>query len=153
MCETERRMQELKEEILKQIEGEEDVEEERILEIIDERILREGKEVYMSLHMKQQMRKELFNSIRKLDLLQELLDDDTVTEIMVNGTEGIFIERQGRIRRWEKQFTRTKDLERLVQQIAAGCNRIVNEAVPIVDARLKGGARVNIVLYLSLIHI
>lgn len=147
MCETERRMQELKEEILKQIEGEEDVEEERILEIIDERILREGKEVYMSLHMKQQMRKELFNSIRKLDLLQELLDDDTVTEIMVNGTEGIFIERQGRIRRWEKQFTRTKDLERLVQQIAAGCNRIVNEAVPIVDARLKGGARVNIVLY------
>lgn len=104
MCETERRMQELKEEILKQIEGEEDVEEERILEIIDERILREGKEVYMSLHMKQQMRKELFNSIRKLDLLQELLDDDTVTEIMVNGTEGIFIERQGRIRRWEKQF-------------------------------------------------
>ena len=99
MCETERRMQELKEEILKQIEGEEDVEEERILEIIDERILREGKEVYMSLHMKQQMRKELFNSIRKLVLLQELLDDDTVTEIMVNGTEGIFIERQGRIRR------------------------------------------------------
>lgn len=101
----------------------------------------------MSLSEKRQLRRELFNSIRRLDLLQELVDDDTVTEVMVNGTEGIFFERGGRISLWEKRVESREKLEDLVQQIAGRCNRIVNEAVPIADARLENGARVNMVLY------
>ena len=136
----------LRRKLLDRMGQETELTDEKILEMIDEIILLEGREKYLSLPRKQQMRTELFNSIRRLDILQELLDDDTVTEIMVNGTGGIFAERQGRISRWEKCFSTTEKLEELVQQIVARCNRIVNEAVPIADARLAGGARVNIVM-------
>lgn len=136
----------LRRKLLDRMGQETELTDEKILEMIDEIILLEGRENYVSLPRKQQMRTELFNSIRRLDILQELLDDDTVTEIMVNGTGGIFAERQGRISRWEKCFSTTEKLEELVQQIVARCNRIVNEAVPIADARLAGGARVNIVM-------
>lgn len=139
-------VQMLRKKLLEKIEQETELTDEKILEMIDELILRAGRETYVSLPQKQQIRTELFNSIRKLDILQELLDDDAVTEIMVNGTEGIFAERQGRISRWGKCFSEAEKLEELVQQIVARCNRIVNEAVPIADARLAGGARVNIVL-------
>lgn len=88
----------------------------------------------------------MFNSIRKLDILQELLDDDTITEIMVNGTEGIFYEREGRLWSWEKQISSREKLEDMVQQIAGRCNRMVNEASPIADARLPDGSRVSLVL-------
>jgi len=100
----------------------------------------------MSLLQRSQLRKELFNGIRKLDLLQELIDDDTITEIMINGTEGIFIERRGALSKWERRISSKEKLEDIVQQIAGRCNRIVNESVPIVDARLENGARVNVVL-------
>lgn len=140
------RMGLLRKKLLERMKRETELTDEGILEMIDELILQEGKENYVSLPRKQQIRTELFNSIRRLDILQELLDDDAVTEIMVNGTEGIFMERQGRIFRWEKRFSSEEKLEELVQQIVAGCNRIVNEAVPIADARLAGGARVNIVM-------
>lgn len=139
-------IQMLRRKLLDRMGQETELTDEKILEMIDEIILLEGRENYVSLPRKQQMRTELFNSIRRLDILQELLDDDTVTEIMVNGTGGIFAERQGRISRWEKCFSTTEKLEELVQQIVARCNRIVNEAVPIADARLAGGARVNIVM-------
>jgi pilus assembly protein CpaF len=91
--------------------------------------------------------KELFNAFRKLDILQELLEDDEITEIMINGTEHIFIERDGRLAQLEKGFTERSKLEDVVQQIVAGANRMVNEASPIVDARLEDGSRVNVVLY------
>lgn len=146
MDKNEKRVQMLRKKLLERMEQEAELTDEKILELIDEMILREGKESYVSLPQKQQIRTELFNSIRRLDILQELLDDDTVTEIMVNGTSGIFTERQGRISRWEKRFCAAEKLEELVQQIVAGCNRIVNEAIPIADARLAGGARVNIVM-------
>lgn len=90
--------------------------------------------------------KDLFNAFRKLDILQELLEDEEVTEIMINGLENIFIEKEGRIRLYEKRFLSKKKLEDIAQQIAAGCNRTVNEAEPIVDARLSDGSRVNLVL-------
>lgn len=146
MDEREKRVQTLRKKLLDRMEQELELTDEKIQEMIDELILQEGRESYLGLPQKQQMRIELFNSIRRLDILQELLDDDTVTEIMVNGTGEIFAERQGRIFRWEKRFPTAEKLEALVQQIVAGCNRIVNEAVPIADARLPGGARVNIVL-------
>ncbi len=146
MEKTEERTAALRRKLLKRIAVETDTNDGKILEIIDELIMKEGREAYISLQEKQRLRTELFNSIRRLDILQELLDDDTVTEIMVNGTEGIFIERMGRLSRWEKHFSTVEKLEDLVQQIVARCNRIVNESVPIADARLEGGARVNIVL-------
>ena len=146
MEKTEERTAALRRKLLKRIAEETDTNDGKILEIIDELIMKEGREAYISLQEKQRLRTELFNSIRRLDILQELLDDDTVTEIMVNGTEGIFIERMGRLSRWEKHFSTVEKLEDLVQQIVARCNRIVNESVPIADARLEGGARVNIVL-------
>ncbi len=140
------RIQSLREKLIKRIGEETEVRDDRVQDIIDELIMEEGREAYISLPQKQQVRIELFNSIRGLDILQELLDDDDVTEIMVNGTGGIFVERQGRISKWEKHFLSEEKLQELVQQIVAGCNRIVNESVPIADARLKDGARVNIVL-------
>lgn len=140
------RIQSLREKLIKRIGEETEVRDDRVQDIIDELIMEEGREAYISLPQKQQVRIELFNSIRGLDILQKLLDDDDVTEIMVNGTGGIFVERQGRISKWEKHFFSEEKLQELVQQIVAGCNRIVNESVPIADARLKDGARVNIVL-------
>lgn len=119
---------------------------EQIKEEIDELVLQQSHECYLSLKQKEMLRKELFNSVRRLDILQELLDDDSVTEIMVNGTFGIFVEREGNLTKWEKVFMDRQKLEDIVQQIAGNCNRTVNEAVPIVDARLRGGARVSIVM-------
>lgn len=113
---------------------------------IDDLILEETRGRYVSLRRKEELRTELFNSVRKLDILQELIDDDSITEIMVNGTEGIFLERDGRLSLWEKQITSREKLEDMVQQIAGRCNRIVNEAVPVADARLEDGSRVNLVL-------
>ena len=92
------------------------------------------------------MRKELFNSVRRLDVLQNFIDDDSVTEIMVNGLQSIFIERSGRLFRCPEHFSSQEKLQDVIQRIVALSNRVANEAVPIVDARLENGARVNIVM-------
>lgn len=123
-----------------------EVQDEEIYQKIDELILQTEFEFYIRLSERNELRRELFNSVRRLDILQELIDDNTVTEIMVNGTEGIFIEREGRIQKWNKRFYSAEKLEDIAQQIVGKCNRIVNESVPIVDARLENGARVNIVM-------
>jgi len=99
------------------------------------------------LREKTMLGKELFNAFRKLDILQELIEDDEITEIMINGTEHIFIEQEGRLRQLPKRFVSRSKLEDVIQQIVASANRIVNEASPIVDARLEDGSRVNVVLY------
>ena len=122
------------------------MEDQEIYRQIDYLILEETRNRYVSLRRKEALRTELFNSIRKLDILQELIDDDSVTEIMVNGTEGIFLERNGRLLCWEKKITSKEKLEDMVQQIAGRCNRIVNESVPVADARLSDGSRVSLVL-------
>ena len=118
-----------------------------ILETIDELILDSLRESGVSLKEKVQLRQELFYSVRKLDVLQELIEDETVTEIMVNGPDSIFVERKGRLTKWPKSFTDQEKLEDVIQQIVGKCNRIVNESSPIVDARLETGARVNVVIY------
>ena len=119
---------------------------EEILETIDGLILNKMRESCIALKEKVQLRQELFYSVRKLDVLQELVEDETVTEIMVNGPDTIFIERDGKLVRWPKAFTSKEKLEDVIQQIVGRCNRVVNESMPIVDARLDNGARVNAVI-------
>ena len=133
--------------ILRELDLSKEVSDEELMELIH-RILGESEqEAYISLKEKAGIGKDLFNAFRKLDILQELLEDDEITEIMINGTDNIFIEKEGQLFRFEKHFTDRSKLEDVVQQIVAGANRIVNEASPIVDARLEDGSRVNVVLY------
>ena len=117
-----------------------------ILDEIDQLILNRMRDSYISLNEKLQLRQELFYSVRKLDVLQELIEDETVTEIMVNGPDAIFVERGGRLGKWDKSFTSREKLEDVIQQIAGRCNPVINESMPIVDARLENGARVNAVI-------
>lgn len=123
-----------------------EVEDAEIQEMIDELVVQTSRKYALSLEQRRELGKHVFYSIRKMDVLQELVDCDEVTEIMVNGTENIFIEKAGRIYEWEKHFETREKLEDVIQQIVAKCNRTVNEASPIADARLENGSRVNIVL-------
>ena len=130
-----------------ELEERDELSEEEIDVLIDELVLTENNGERLTLREKEDLRKELRFSVRKLDVLQELVDDPTVTEIMVNGCSRIFFERGGKLRKWDRQFPSRERLEDVVQQIAGACNRIVNEQRPIVDARLpENGARVNVVL-------
>jgi len=117
-----------------------------LLERIDQLIIGESKRLYISLIEKEQCRKELFDAIRRLGILQELLDDPDITEIMINGSKNIFIEQKGRISLWKQQFSSNEDLEDIIQRMVSRVNRMVNERTPIVDARLEDGSRVNVVL-------
>jgi len=120
--------------------------EEEIRELIDEQIRQESKKHSLDVAAREQLRREIFHSIRQLGILQELIENPEITEIMVNGTDGIFIEKEGRLNRLEIAFDSKEKLKQVIWQITAGCNRVVNEASPIVDARLPDGARVNVVL-------
>lgn len=117
-----------------------------VSEIIDEVILNSNEMTLMSLPQRRQIHKEIFDAIRRLDVLQRFVDDPAVTEIMINGMDNIFIERNGKITELEDRFSSMEKLRDVIQQIVSGCNRVVNEMTPIVDARLSNGSRVNIVL-------
>lgn len=132
--------------LLERIDFTRDMDEGEIWEMIDEEIVSVGRYGYLSLVEKNRLSKELFYSIRRLDILQELIEDENITEIMVNGPEYIFVEKDGKISRFHHQFDNREKLEDIIQQIVAGANRVVNESNPIVDARLKNGSRVNVVL-------
>ena len=138
--------QELQELILKQLDMSTEVEDEKLEEVIHQVLQQKGRDQYLSLQEKVNLGKELFNTFRKLDLLQEIIEDDEITEIMINGIQNIFIEKYGKIIQLEKRFASKAKLEDVIQQIVSGCNRLVNEASPIVDARLPDGSRVNVVL-------
>ena len=133
--------------LMEQLDVSRELSDEEILEVIDELILNQSKELFFSLKEKVGLRQELFCSVRKLDVLQELIEDESITEIMVNGPDNIFVERAGKLTRWNKTFTSKEKLEDVIQQIVGRCNRVVNESMPIVDARLENGARVNVVVY------
>ncbi len=131
--------------ILKQIDFSRDVGDEKVQQLIDEEILRFSGSG-MTLERMKELRQELFSAIRRLDVLQELIDKPGVTEIMINGPDHIFVEQNGRIGRWDGRFSSGERLSAVIQQVVAACNRTVNESEPIADARLSNGARVNIVL-------
>jgi len=137
---------EIRRELLEQIDYTRDMTDGEIAEMIDEHVLRVGKQYFLTLQQKNRLKKELFASIRQLDVLEEFLSDNTVTEIMVNGPDSIFIEREGRLSKEDVHFESEEKLVDVIQQIVAKVNRVVNEASPIVDARLSGGARVNVVM-------
>ena len=141
---------ELREEILQGMSYERQMTDEELAQVIDGKILEQMEREPMALRDRLRLQKELFDSFRRLDILQELVDDPGITEIMVNGPEEVFVETEGRIRRWEiyEQLTQEEQekLQDVIQQIVAGCNRVVNETSPIVDARLEDGSRVHVVL-------
>lgn len=133
--------------ILKKIDVSCEISDERVLKLIDEALGSYSKTAYIDIDTKIKIRRDVFNSIRRLDVLQDLIEDESITEIMVNGPDNIFYERDGRLYRSDKKFESVKKLEDIIQIIASGVNRTVNEAHPIVDARLAGdGSRVNIIL-------
>lgn len=143
---TEKRRQELCDYVMQAVDLSHDLTDEELYDLIDESICTRMKDEYISIGEKLRLRKDIFNSIRRLDILQELVEDTSISEIMVNGENQIFIEQNGRMERWERCFSSRQKLEEVVQQIVAGANRIINESCPIVDARLSDGSRVNIVL-------
>lgn len=146
MGNAEERRKILKEKLLESIDYSRESSDEEIRELIDEMLVREARERPLSLSERGRLRKELFHAVRKLDVLQELVDDPQVTEIMINGPDRIFIERDGRLSESALRFDSEEKLQNVIQQIVSDCNRTVNEASPIVDARLANGARVNVVL-------
>lgn len=137
---------ELKQEVIRKLDCFNDIEDDKVLEWIDEAILEKSKKTAFSIQEKNRIRKELFNMLRKLDVLQELVDCPDVTEIMVNGMEHIFVEKDGKILEWNKKFDSKEKLWDVIQQIVSKTNRVVNESSPIVDTRLSNGSRVNVVL-------
>lgn len=136
----------LKESIIEKIDLSKDYSDKEIMELIDSMILNNSSKIRLSLVDKTRLSKELFYAIRRLDVLEELTEDKSVTEIMINGSENIFIEKAGKLMKWDKHFESKEKLEDVIQRIVAKCNRQVNEADPIVDARLENGSRVNVVL-------
>ena len=136
----------LKHQVMERMDISRTMEDEEILELVQKTLEEDSHRMPMSISMRQNLIREIFHSLRRLDILQELVDDPTITEIMVNGTEHIFVERQGRVEELEKHFDSVGQLEDLIQQIVSRVNRTVNLASPIADARLEDGSRVHVVL-------
>ncbi|HIQ75732.1 MAG TPA: CpaF family protein [Candidatus Cottocaccamicrobium excrementipullorum] len=132
--------------LMAELESRKAVDDEELWELIDHTILEFGQEEYIPLKEKMDLRVRLFDGFRRLGILQELVDDRKVTEIMVNGQDRIFIEREGRMFLWDKSFDSQEQLEDMIQQIVSRVNRMVNVSNPIVDARLEDGSRVHVVL-------
>jgi len=143
---TERLKKEICDMVVSAIDFSKEMTEEEIYELIDNAITSKDEKRYFKLNEILKLRQEVFNSIKRFDVLQQYLDDESITEVMVNGFDSIFIERNGCITKTEKAFESSEKLEDVIQQIVAGCNRVVNEASPIQDARLSTGERVNVVL-------
>ena len=135
----------LRRRIMEELTESRDMDDEQLLERIDTAIRDMGQGIYLPLKERIWLRGSLYDSFRRLDILQELVDDKTVSEIMVNGAGKIFIERNGKTQAWERRFEKPEQLEDIIQQIVGRVNRVVNVSSPIVDARLEDGSRVHIV--------
>ena len=136
----------LRKEVRESIDIKKEVNDEDINDLITDKVFEEAKLRYMSIREKQELISVIFNSIRKLDVLQPIIDDKSITEIMVNGAEKIFVEKRGKTYSIESTFESRQKLEDVIQSIVSKVNRVVNESSPIVDARLTDGSRVNVVL-------
>ena len=123
-----------------------DMEDEEIAELIGRVASRHLKKQALSIQERLRVEQQVFNSLRKLDALQELIDDENVSEIMVNGPKNIFYEKNGKVYRANQSFSSEEKMQDIIQQIVGRHNRVVNLSNPIVDTRLADGSRVNIVL-------
>ena len=123
-----------------------DYTDEEVEDTIDEVLMEQENLELCPVELRRRLRKELFDSLRRLDILQIFVEDSSVTEIMINGMDHIFVEQNGQLKELDRAFDSMEKLQDVIQQIVAGCNRVVNEASPIVDARLSNGSRVNIVM-------
>jgi pilus assembly protein CpaF len=136
----------LKEKLLDRLDITRNLSDEELYDIITSMVMEEYQDRQISLKGKLKISRELFHSIRGLDVMQEILDDESVTEIMVNGYDHIFIEKQGKLFRYPGVFSSREKLSDIIQIIVGKANKRVNEASPIVDTRLPDGSRVNVVL-------
>lgn len=132
--------------ILETLEYEGEVSDERIEELVSKTISAETKKDFLPYHRRILLGQEIFNSLRKLDILQNLIDNPAITEIMVNGPDSIFVEESGRVHKLNQKFESEEKLKNIIQMVVGKCNRVVNDMSPIVDARLENGSRVNVVL-------
>ena len=136
----------LEEKLLARLDYSKESSDEEVEALIDDLFLQEEELRLWSVEERKQLRREIFFSLRRLDILQELLEEDDITEIMINGADSLFVERAGQIEKLKEHFESREKLLHIIQKIVGECNRSVNEASPIVDARLKDGSRVNVVL-------
>lgn len=137
----------IRERVLAELDLTENLSDAQILEEIRREICLEGKRCALSYDRRKELERHIFHSLRRLDILQDFLEDEDITEIMVNGPSCIFLERQGRIERSKRQFYSAEKLQDVIQQIASTQNQIISETNPILDTRIpEFGARVNIVM-------
>lgn len=136
----------LRKQLMERLENTWEESDQGVMENIDSLIGDYCRTTYMPISRREALRRELFSSVRKMDVLEELLEDDTITEIMVNRWDKIFIEKDGKIFPLDKTFSSPEKLDDVIQQMASRCNRVINTLQPIVDARLKNGERINAVI-------
>ena len=136
----------IRERIMEELQERHHMDDGELLEMIDRAIGDMGQEMFLPLKERLWLRGSLFDSFRRLDILQELIDDSSVSEIMVNGAGKIFMEKNGRMELWDRKFEKPEQLEDIIQQIVSRVNRVVNVSSPMVDARLEDGSRVHVVL-------
>lgn len=137
----------VRKQVLSDIDVSRDLEDEEIWDIISRAASEEVKQKSISLRERIELEKRVFDSLKRLDVLQELIDDTEVTEIMVNGPDSIFYEKNGCIQQYDGRFSSEEKMQDIIQQIVGRHNRVVNQSSPIVDTRLVDGSRVNIVLF------
>ena len=147
MSEQKRIMTEIKRNVMSDTKFAEELTEEELRELISKHLLEKERTYRLTLSQRKQMGKEIFDALRKFDVLQDFMDDDEITEIMVNGPKHIFVEKNGKVEAVKQQFESVEKLLQLINQMVSACNRSVNESSPIVDARIpKSGERINVVL-------
>ena len=147
MSEQKRIMTEIKRNVMSDTKFAEELTEEELRELISKHLLEKERTYRLTLSQRKQMGKEIFDALRKFDVLQDFMDDDEITEIMVNGPTHIFVEKNGKVEAVKQQFESVEKLLQLINQMVSACNRSVNESSPIVDARIpKSGERINVVL-------
>lgn len=138
--------EQLRQKLREELNERREVTDEELYEMIDGCIMEQRRMAYLPLKEKVQLRTGLFNFFRRLDVLQQAMDNPEITEVMINGMEHVFVEEGGRVKPWDYEFESSEQLEDMIQQIVSRVNRVVNVSSPIVDARMHDGSRVHVVL-------
>lgn len=136
----------LRQQVLERLDFTKELSDTEVQELIARQMSQSTELQNISLRDRMEIEQRVFNSLRKLDILQDLLEDDSVTEIMVNGPQKVFYEQYGEIYQYPYCFSSEEKLRDVIQQIVGRYDRVVNLSSPIVDTRLEDGSRVNVVL-------